>query len=169
MSVNIPDSVLRLAVKASVSVDIDLNKLGPIQRNKLHKMILTGVIEGESVPSMLASTIRSEHGLPQVSLGRYGRIKWRNITQGHELYDHIKASIVAAAISDTYQGSWRSHHLDGIKNAIKAQTAESDHYYLDKKYTGAIKKLDFGCTDTLKALVANMKSGAVTTQNISYS
>ena len=178
MSINIPNSIMNLAVSNQVVVKIDLNKLGPIQKSNLCKMIVTGVIEGRGIPAQIARAVRADNKLPMLGFISKDYAKWDNCgeEQTAKFLPILKGAALATLMTFQSDGSnsryyWRASREAELREqaaGFTSHASEGRAYGINKAYAKALQKLKLGSNTTVDVLSEGIKNGSVTTYDLIY-
>jgi hypothetical protein len=173
MSISIPNKIMAHAVSKQITIPLDLRTLGAVQTNALYRGILTGLIDGDGVPALIARQVREYYGLPIAGFTKYGYFHWWRVIDKPEFFGALTASLLATSMAgekDRYD--YRNRHdttpNESFKRDIAQQTPYGEYRAIDKKYSKALKNVDLGCSDEVKELVAAMHSGSITTYEYKF-
>ena len=116
MSLNISSKLLDVA--ESISVEINVARMGPRQQASFTRMAKEGVCKTSAVPGQVAYAWRASQGLPVVALIR-NQIRWNNIPADSSFFDRLTASVVAFKLTE----KGNQAHVDKYMNAIEEAAA----------------------------------------------
>jgi hypothetical protein len=124
MSLNIPQDFINVA--KSVTIDIDLNRLGKIQKNRLIKNLKSGCVYGNGIPARIAHGIRATCDAPVVRHKYYSGLRW----SGLDREEDFKVLDVVAVATKLERGN-EGYRTDGF-DAIKRRQTESQSWGFSK-------------------------------------
>ena len=132
MSLNISSKILDFAT--TVTVQIDLKKLGPRQKTAFARAYKTGITKGWSVPMRLARHMRKNMGLDCMHYSQRGWADFTGIQHTNdEFYNNLSAYLAAwrmthggdMAKAGAYQHKYYEEELREVERAIALRSSKA--------------------------------------------
>lgn len=179
MSLSIPQKILDVSSK--VSVEIDLDKLGPRQKTSLVKMLRTGHVAGNGVPAQLAVMIRGQLGAETVQITK-GWIASNTVKVNagtDSLKQTLRVALVASKLDPEnkiytdprYQNHWHSQECrDNDALMMSDDFTEPDYtvHTISKRSLNIVKKHKLSTPQAVLDIANNIETGVTKTFSLNY-
>jgi hypothetical protein len=153
MALNIPQDFINIA--KSITIDIDVDKLGKIQKNRLIKQLKSGCVYGDGLPARIAHGIRSTCDAPVVRHKYYSGLRWSGLDK-EEDFKVLDVVAVATKLDRGYENSYRTEGFD----AIKYRMPKAESWGFSKKAMKTIFTAHaLRSNDKLDKIIADLESG----------
>lgn len=141
MAFNIASDIVSMA--SEIKVTIDTLKFGPRQITALHKMVQTGLCEGNGVPARVAQVIRRTHGAPVLKVAR--SVQWYGVpSDNNDFFDKMTAAVVADRMLNPNQGgdpSWVRDASVKLDRALQQRKSDGSFWFYGREFPKTLKSI----------------------------
>jgi hypothetical protein len=159
-----------LSVAKSVSVTVDLSKLGKISTNRIAKFLLSGIILGDGIPAQIANSILRQHKQPH--LRHWGwSIEWVDLPE--QAIEEIRTvgNAIKLSAPNLVPTRYQSHHWLNETLLNPQPTGSFGMYSLRgafnydeeivKTYSNHFKTIKLSPSDDIKQLAKGIKARTI--------